>query len=97
MGLTALHRWRDEQAAERDLPPGRVLANEAMLQLAKFGPTSFPALKRTRLRGWVLRELGDLIRTISDARDDPPAIPEPPARRGRPRHPRPRKDSRTAA
>ena len=59
-----------------------MLANEPLLQLARIGPTSFPALKRIRLRGWVLRELGDdLIRVISDAREHPPAVPEPPARR----------------
>lgn len=80
--LTALHRWRDEQAAKADVPPGRVLANEPLLQLARVGPTSFPALKRIRLRGWVLRELGDeLLTVISDTKDNPPEVPEPPARR----------------
>lgn len=80
--LTAIHRWRDERAQEADLPPGRMLNNEAMLQIARSSPTNWSSLKRVRINGRVLREHGeDLIETIKAALEDPPQAPEPPARR----------------
>jgi len=80
--LVAIYHWRDERAREADLPPGRLLNNEAMLQIARFTPTNYSSLKRARINGRVLRNPGDgLLATIKAALADRPAIPDPPARR----------------
>jgi len=80
--LSALYRWRDEEAQRRDLPPGRLVNNEALLQIARIGPTNFSSLRRVRLPGRVLREQGEaIIDVIKAARAQPPAVPDAPARR----------------
>ncbi|MDA3959383.1 MAG: HRDC domain-containing protein [Planctomycetota bacterium] len=80
--LVALHRWRDEKAKEVNCPPGRMINNEALIQLAKYTPTNFSSLKRVRLSGRVLREHGDdLLDAVKAAIEEPPTVPEPPARR----------------
>jgi len=80
--LVALHRWRDETARAKDVPAGRLLANDPLLRLAQSAPRSFGQLKRHRLKGWFLRAHGDeLLATIKAALRDPPPVPERPPRR----------------
>jgi ribonuclease D len=80
--LVALHRWRDELGAERDCPPGRIIANELLVALARNAPTAFGQLKRMRMRSSTLRDIGDgIIEQVKAAKDNPPDVPAPVARR----------------
>jgi ribonuclease D len=73
--LAALWQWRDQAGQVRNLPPGRLINNEALLALARQAPTSFQQLKLV-LRGWQLSDLGDaVIALIRDARQAPPPVP----------------------
>ncbi len=78
----ALATWRDGEAAARNLPAGRILSNQTLVELSRRGATNFSSLKRVRLPGWVLRELGEaLIDVIRQAHRQPPPLPElPPSR-----------------
>jgi len=80
--LVGLYTWRDQQAKRLDQPPGRIINNELLLALAKQAPRNFGQLKRLRLKGWFLRELGnELIEVVKQADQEPPAVPEPPRQR----------------
>jgi len=80
--LTGLYHWRDEQARAADCPPGRLVNNEALLQLARSTPSNYGSLKRIRIPGRVLRAHGeDLLQLIAGLKQDPPQPPAPPARR----------------
>lgn len=80
--VVALHKWRDDIARELDQPPGRVINNEALVALGRMGAANFGAIKRTGIRGAILREFGEeLAEVIRSALTDPPAVPAPPARR----------------
>lgn len=74
--LAALWTWRDQRARERDVPPGRLINNEAVLAVARAAPTNFQLLKKIGLRGAVLSEMGEsLIDCIKQAQSDPPPLP----------------------
>ncbi|NRA40199.1 MAG: HRDC domain-containing protein [Planctomycetes bacterium] len=73
----ALYQWRQKLAEEKDLPPGRILANEPLIALSQKSPTNFGSLKRIRLKSWILKEHGEeLMGIIKSALRDPPQLPE---------------------
>lgn len=79
--LAALYAWRDEAARSLDLPAGRVVNNQALLALARNPPRRLGDLRRLGLRGDVKGRFGeDLLRTVRDARRNPPELPLKPAR-----------------
>ena len=95
--LTALYAWRDRKGRELDLPPGRVVANQPLLQLARRAPRDRQGLRRARVRSTFISSHGDeLLATIAAAITDPPAVPERPAR-PRPPPARDQRDSRLRA
>jgi ribonuclease D len=85
--LRALAAWREAAAQQRDLPRGRIMKDEAVLEIASHAPRTIEALARTRSLGRGVAE-GKLGREILDAiergLDDKeplptlPAKPEPP-------------------
>jgi ribonuclease D len=73
--------WREAVAQQRDLPRGRIMRDEAILEIAAHGPKSIESLARTRSLGKGVAE-GKLGREILEAvaqgladPDPPPAIP----------------------
>jgi len=79
--LRAVAAWREAAAQQRDLPRGRIMRDEAILEIATHAPKSIEALARTRSLGRGVAE-GKLGREILDAvaqgladPDPPPAIP----------------------
>lgn len=73
--LAALHAWREEEAAERDVPPFRVLRNEAMLALAKEAPEQPQEMARVAGVGAsTARRYGRVLRALLRK---PPSAPEP--------------------
>jgi ribonuclease D len=46
--LKEIAAWREMEAQKRDLPRGRILRDEALIELASHLPTSTPQLARTR-------------------------------------------------
>jgi ribonuclease D len=77
--LAAVWAWRDEVAKLRNIPPGRVVANDALLSLAHHAPTNFGSLKKTGVRSWVLAEHGDqLIELFKRVRETPGPVPPRP-------------------
>lgn len=82
--LAALYAWRDQKGRELDYPPGRLIANAPLIQLARRAPTERGALRRLRLRRSFLAQYGDeLLATIAAALETPPPVPD------RPRKPKP--------
>ncbi len=85
--LRSLAAWRETAAQQRDLPRGRIMRDEAVLEIAAHMPKTIESLARTRSLGKGVAE-GKLGRDILDAvaqgladPDPPPAIParaEPP-------------------
>ncbi|PRP90028.1 Ribonuclease D [Enhygromyxa salina] len=79
--LAALYTWRDQKGRELDYPPGRLIANEPLVQLAKRAPTDHAALRRARLRASFARSHGaELLEVIEQALREPPKVPERPAK-----------------
>jgi ribonuclease D len=77
--LLALLRWREEQARAADQPSGRLLNPQALLQLARVGPTNFSSLKRLGVQGRFLHEHGrEVLEVIQRARQEPPSLPARP-------------------
>src|SRR5260221_10617653 len=79
--LRAVAAWREAAAQQRDLPRGRILRDEAILEIAAHAPKSIESLARTRSLGRGIAE-GKLGQEILDAvaqgladPDPPPAIP----------------------
>jgi ribonuclease D len=79
--LKALAAWREAAAQQRDLPRGRIVRDEAVLEIAAHAPKTIDALARTRSIGKGVAE-GKLGQEILDAvaagladPDPPPAIP----------------------
>lgn len=80
--LAAIYRWRDGLAQQANLPPGRVVNNEALLALARTAPTNWPGLRRLGLKAWFLRDHGEALLTLlKDARATPDDLPPPPRAR----------------
>jgi len=85
--LRAVAAWREAAAQQRDLPRGRIMKDEAVLEIAAHAPKTIEALARTRSLGRGVAE-GKLGAEILDAvaagladPDPPPALPgraEPP-------------------
>lgn len=46
--LRELVAWRDEEARRRNVPRGRVIRDEVLLELARHAPATLPALRATR-------------------------------------------------
>ena len=75
--LFALFLWREKLAEEHDLPAGRIVNAETLIQLAQKTPTNFGSLKRIRMKSWILRDHGnDIMDCIKQAMRHPPALPE---------------------
>src|ERR1700693_6154682 len=79
--LRALAAWREEAAQQRDLPRGRIMRDEAVLEIAAHAPKTVEQLARTRSLGKGIAE-GKLGRDILDAIEHglkdanlPPALP----------------------
>ncbi len=76
--LRALAAWREAAAQQRDLPRGRILRDEALIEIASHAPRSIEALARTRGLGKGIAE-GRLGKEILDAVAQGLADPDPPA------------------
>jgi len=75
--LRALAAWREAAAQQRDLPRGRVLRDEALIEIASHAPQRIEALARTRGLGKGIAE-GRLGKEILDAVAQGLADPDPP-------------------
>jgi ribonuclease D len=76
--LRALAAWRERAAQQRDLPRGRILRDEALIEIASHAPQNIDALARTRGLGKGVAE-GKLGREILDAVASGIADPNPPS------------------
>ena len=80
--LRSLAQWRELEARQRDVPPGRVMRDHALLALAKARPTSMEELKRQRgvHGGQIGRDGQELIRVVQEgieqAERHPVEVPE---------------------
>ena len=82
--LRSLAAWRETAAQQRDLPRGRVLRDEALIEIASHAPRNVEQLARTRGLGKGIAE-GRFGKEILDAvavgladPDPPPAMPQKP-------------------
>ncbi len=75
--LRAMAAWRETAAQQRDLPRGRVLRDEALIEIASHAPQRIDALARTRSLGKGIAE-GRLGKEILDAVAEGLADPHPP-------------------
>jgi ribonuclease D len=64
--LKALAAWRERAAQQRDLPRGRIMKDEAVLEIAAHAPKTIEGLARTRSLGKGVAE-GKLGQEILDA------------------------------
>jgi ribonuclease D len=85
--LRAVAAWREAAAQQRDLPRGRIIRDEAILEIAAHAPKNIEGLARTRSLGRSVAEgkLGsEILEAVAQGLadpDPPPAIPpkaEPP-------------------
>ncbi len=76
--LRALAAWRETAAQQRDLPRGRILRDEAVIEIAAHAPRTVEALARTRGLAKGVAE-GRFGRDILDAVAQGIADPHPPA------------------
>jgi ribonuclease D len=80
--LRALAGWREAAAQERDLPRGRVLRDEALIEIASHAPRGVEALARTRglakgiAEGKFGKEILDAVSAGLTDPDPPPAVPQ---------------------
>ncbi|HTV87830.1 MAG TPA: ribonuclease D [Stellaceae bacterium] len=79
--LRSVSAWRETAAQQRDLPRGRIMRDEAVLEIAAHAPKTIEALARTRSLAKGIAE-GKLGQAILDAvaagladPNPPPAIP----------------------
>ena len=75
--LRAVAAWREAAAQQRDLPRGRIIRDEAILEIAAHAPKSIEGLARTRSLGKGVAE-GRLGREILEAVALGLADPDPP-------------------
>jgi ribonuclease D len=75
--LRALAAWRETAAQQRDLPRGRIMRDEAVLEIAAHAPKTIETLARTRGLGKGIAE-GKLGREILEAVAVGAADPDPP-------------------
>jgi ribonuclease D len=80
--LRALAGWREAAAQTRDLPRGRILRDEALIEIASHAPQRVETLARTRglakgiADGKLGREILDAVAAGLADPDPPPAIPQ---------------------
>jgi ribonuclease D len=71
--FAALFGWREEEAASADVPPFRIMPNDALLALATTPPASLDELSKVKGVGrGVVRRAGTTLLTLLSA---PPATP----------------------
>jgi ribonuclease D len=75
--LRTLAAWREAAAQQRDIPRGRILRDEALIEIATHAPREIEQLARTRSLGKGTAE-GKLGREILDAVAQGLADPNPP-------------------
>ena len=82
--LRALASWREEAAQQRDLPRGRIMRDEAVLEIATHIPHSIEQLARTRslpkgvAEGRLGQEILDAVASgLADPNPPPPAPAKP--------------------
>ncbi|MDE2198193.1 MAG: ribonuclease D [Rhodospirillales bacterium] len=87
--LRAIAAWRDREAQHSNIPRGRMLKDEALLEIAAIAPDNVDALARARgvTRGFAEGRMGaSLLAAIAAARALPEsALPEAPSHREGPR------------
>ncbi|HTW54538.1 MAG TPA: ribonuclease D [Stellaceae bacterium] len=80
--LRALAAWREAAAQQRDLPRGRILRDEALIEIASHAPRSIEALARTRslakgvAEGRLGKEILDAVAAGIADQNPPPAVPQ---------------------
>lgn len=80
--LRALAGWREAAAQQRDLPRGRILRDEALIEIASHAPRSVEQLARTRglakgiAEGRLGKEILDAVAEGVADKDPPPAVPQ---------------------
>ncbi|MEZ5331902.1 MAG: HRDC domain-containing protein [Thermoanaerobaculia bacterium] len=85
--LKALFEWREETARRVDRPPGLVVGNRQLVDLARSAPSSVEELERLGLGRKLLERHGRTIaRLVAEAQRHPPEVPPPAPRQ--PRDPR---------
>ena len=87
--LRAIAAWREREAQRSNIPRGRMLKDEALLEIAATAPTDIEALARCRgiTKGFAEGRMGgSLIAAIAEAKALPEeALPEVPNHRDGPR------------
>jgi ribonuclease D len=87
--LRAIAAWREREAQRSNIPRGRMLKDEAILEIAATAPTTVDALSRARgiTRGFAEGRMGaSLLAAIAEAKSVPDdALPPAPALRDGPR------------
>ena len=81
--LRALAAWRETAAQQRDLPRGRIMRDEAVLEIAAHAPKTIETLARTRSLGKSIAEgkLGrEILAAVAEGATDPDPPPLIPAR-----------------
>jgi ribonuclease D len=88
--LATLAAWREREAQTRDIPRGRVLKDEALLEIAAHPPETADGLERIRAipKGFANSRMGKtLMEAIEHGRDAPPPDGIEPERPRRKREP----------
>lgn len=76
--LTVVAAWRETEAQTRDMPRGRVLKDEALLEIAAAPPSGAEALEQIRAvpKGFAASRMGkSLLEAIAAGKDAPPPAP----------------------
>jgi ribonuclease D len=91
--LAAVAAWREREAQTRDVPRGRIIKDEVLLEIAAQPPDSAEALERIRAvpKGFAASRMGkSLLEAVVEGRDTlPPEVAEQPERKRRRREPSP--------
>ena len=89
--MAAVAAWREREAQSRDTPRGRVLKDEAILEISASPPTSAEELERIRSvpRGFAASRMGkSLLETVAESKNAPPpamdGLAKPKRRKGAP-------------
>ena len=81
--LRALAAWRERAAQQRNLPRGRILRDEAVLEIAAHVPKSIEALSRTRSLGKGIAEGrlgGEILDAVRKGLAEAATVEPPPSR-----------------
>jgi ribonuclease D len=81
--LRALAAWREAAAQQRDLPRGRIMRDEAILEVAAHAPKTIESLARTRSLGKGVAEGklgGEILEAVAQGLADPDPPPTLPAK-----------------